>query len=54
MRYFSSCRAIVVMAALALSALSGCRQGAGSGSEPTVNMGTTVAVGNLKYTVFQS
>lgn len=53
MTYYSRRTALfAVLGALAL--IAGCKTGTSGGAEQTVSMGSTVAVGGLKYTVFQA
>lgn len=54
MTEFCSRRLILLCSIFALSALTSCKKGGETGAEPVVQMGTTVALGGLKYTVFQS
>lgn len=53
MTVFSRRHLFVSAGALSFAALVGCGP-SGSGTESVVPMGSTVAVGNLKYTVFQT
>lgn len=53
MTYYSR-RAAIVAALIALAVAPACKTGTTGSAEQTVSMGSTVAVGGLKYTVFQA
>lgn len=51
---YSTRRTFWLLAVACLISAGGCKTKSGSGPEQVVSMGSTVAVGGLKYTVFQT